>query len=180
MRDFPSDGRCPRRAPCAAERGEVARFDSAVAVQVRYARRQPSGARRPVCRQRRKIRAVHHAVTRDISLPIRWNLQARRQAQALCACTRTALQRPDGARRRAHAASGHVSRIFRLVPRGGQLCGCAQRQRRIHFTFLVTDNFQIDARVGVGLNAEADDVFTGVGFAWRYGPPVRRRHPPSS
>ncbi len=35
-------------------------------------------------------------------------------------------------------------------------------------TFLITDNFQIDVRAGVGLNEEADDFFTGIGFAWRF------------
>ena len=34
-------------------------------------------------------------------------------------------------------------------------------------TFLVHDNLQFDARVGVGLNENADDLFTGVGFALR-------------
>jgi hypothetical protein len=36
------------------------------------------------------------------------------------------------------------------------------------FTFLVNDDFQLDARAGVGLNDHADDFFTGVGFAVRY------------
>lgn len=36
------------------------------------------------------------------------------------------------------------------------------------FTFLLTDNFQIDIRAGVGLNEEADDFFSGIGFAWRF------------
>ncbi len=35
------------------------------------------------------------------------------------------------------------------------------------FTFLINNNFQIDWRIGGGLNEEADDFFTGVGFAWR-------------
>ncbi|HWL93385.1 MAG TPA: transporter [Phycisphaerae bacterium] len=35
-------------------------------------------------------------------------------------------------------------------------------------TFLVTDNFQLDIRAGVGLNDEADDFFTGIGFAYRW------------
>ncbi len=34
-------------------------------------------------------------------------------------------------------------------------------------TFLVTDNFQLDARAGVGLNAAAADMFAGLGFAFR-------------
>lgn len=36
------------------------------------------------------------------------------------------------------------------------------------FTYLLDNNFQIDARIGIGLNEEADDFFTGVGFAWRF------------
>jgi hypothetical protein len=36
------------------------------------------------------------------------------------------------------------------------------------FTFLVSDDFQLDARAGLGLNNHADDFFTGVGFAVRY------------
>ncbi len=34
-------------------------------------------------------------------------------------------------------------------------------------TYLISNDFQIDARLGAGLNEEASDVFTGVGFAWR-------------
>lgn len=34
-------------------------------------------------------------------------------------------------------------------------------------TILMDPNFQIDLRVGAGLNEEADDFFTGVGFSWR-------------
>lgn len=36
------------------------------------------------------------------------------------------------------------------------------------FTYLITENFQVDIRAGMGLNEEADDFFTGAGFAWRY------------
>jgi len=36
------------------------------------------------------------------------------------------------------------------------------------FTYLITDNFQVDIRAGLGLNDEADDFFTGVGFAYRF------------
>ena len=36
------------------------------------------------------------------------------------------------------------------------------------FTYLITDNLQLDVRAGFGLNEEADDFFTGVGFAWRW------------
>lgn len=35
-------------------------------------------------------------------------------------------------------------------------------------TYLVNDNFQFDWRIGAGLNREADDVFTGLGFSWRF------------
>lgn len=35
-------------------------------------------------------------------------------------------------------------------------------------TYLVNDNFQIDVRVGVGLNDEADDFFSGVGLSFRW------------
>lgn len=35
-------------------------------------------------------------------------------------------------------------------------------------TYLVSNNFQIDARVGAGLNEEASDFLAGVGFAWRF------------
>lgn len=34
-------------------------------------------------------------------------------------------------------------------------------------TYLINKDFQIDVRVGAGLNEEADDFFTGIGFAWR-------------
>ncbi len=35
-------------------------------------------------------------------------------------------------------------------------------------TYLINNNFQIDWRIGAGLNEEADDFFTGVGFSWRF------------
>ncbi len=34
-------------------------------------------------------------------------------------------------------------------------------------TYLISNDFQIDVRIGAGLNEEADDFFTGVGFARR-------------
>jgi hypothetical protein len=36
------------------------------------------------------------------------------------------------------------------------------------FTYLVTNNFQLDIRAGFGLNRHAEDFFTGAGFAVRY------------
>jgi hypothetical protein len=36
------------------------------------------------------------------------------------------------------------------------------------FTYLVTNNFQLDIRAGLGLNRAADDFFAGTGFAVRY------------
>lgn len=36
------------------------------------------------------------------------------------------------------------------------------------FTYLINNDFQIDWRIGLGINEEADDFFTGVGFAWRF------------
>ncbi len=35
-------------------------------------------------------------------------------------------------------------------------------------TYLINNNFQLDARVGFGLNDRADDFFTGAGFAVRF------------
>ncbi len=35
-------------------------------------------------------------------------------------------------------------------------------------TYLFNENFQFDARVGAGLNEEADDFFAGVGFSFRW------------
>lgn len=35
------------------------------------------------------------------------------------------------------------------------------------FTFLINKDLQIDALVGMGLNEEADDFFTGIGVSWR-------------
>lgn len=36
------------------------------------------------------------------------------------------------------------------------------------FTYLITNNLQIDIRAGAGLNEEADDFFTGAGLSWRF------------
>jgi len=35
-------------------------------------------------------------------------------------------------------------------------------------TYLLTNNLQLDARVGFGLSEAADDFFTGLGLAWRF------------
>ncbi|MGB6361714.1 MAG: transporter, partial [Thermoanaerobaculia bacterium] len=36
------------------------------------------------------------------------------------------------------------------------------------FTWLLSNNAQLDARAGVGLNSAAADFFVGVGAAWRW------------
>jgi len=36
------------------------------------------------------------------------------------------------------------------------------------FTYLITNNLQIDWRAGFGVNEEAEDFFTGVGLSWRF------------
>jgi hypothetical protein len=37
------------------------------------------------------------------------------------------------------------------------------------FTYLVTNDLQLDARAGVGVfNADSPDYFTGVGVSWRW------------
>ena len=36
------------------------------------------------------------------------------------------------------------------------------------FTYLFTDNLQIDIRAGLGLNEEADDFVSGIGLSWRW------------
>lgn len=35
-------------------------------------------------------------------------------------------------------------------------------------TYLINNDLQLDWRIGVGLNEEADDFFTGVGLSWRF------------
>jgi len=44
----------------------------------------------------------------------------------------------------------------------------AAHSANVGATYLVNDNFQLDIRVGAGLNEEADDFFAGVGFAYRW------------
>ena len=36
------------------------------------------------------------------------------------------------------------------------------------FTYLITDNIQADWRIGMGLNEQAPDFFTGVGLSFRF------------
>ena len=36
------------------------------------------------------------------------------------------------------------------------------------FTYLITNNLQLDWRIGMGLNQEAPDFVTGVGISWRF------------
>jgi len=36
------------------------------------------------------------------------------------------------------------------------------------FTYLVHRDLQLDWRIGAGMNEEADDFFTGIGFSWRF------------
>jgi hypothetical protein len=43
----------------------------------------------------------------------------------------------------------------------------AAHSLNVGLTYLINNNFQIDWRIGGGLNEEADDFFTGVGFSWR-------------
>lgn len=63
---------------------------------------------------------------------------------------------------------GQYTEWFALVP-----CGANTGVRVEHyvdggFTYLITDNFQLDIRIGVGLNRAADDFFAGTGFGIRY------------
>ena len=63
---------------------------------------------------------------------------------------------------------GQYTEWFTLVP-----CGAITEARTEHyldggFTYLITDNFQVDIRAGVGLNRAANDFFAGSGFGIRY------------
>jgi hypothetical protein len=61
---------------------------------------------------------------------------------------------------------GGYFEFFGFNPSGHQL----QNSRFLNggITFLVTDGFQLDIRVGVGLNQLKPDYFTGIGFAKRW------------
>ncbi len=64
---------------------------------------------------------------------------------------------------------GQYTEWFTLVP-----CGATASETRTQhyldggFTYLITDNFQLDIRAGVGLNRAADDFFAGSGFGIRF------------
>ena len=61
---------------------------------------------------------------------------------------------------------GSYAEWFMFAPCGAET---ARNQQYFNagFTYLVTDNLQLDIRAGVGLNEAADDFFTGTGFAVR-------------
>lgn len=61
---------------------------------------------------------------------------------------------------------GSYTEWFVLSPDGAD-SNHAQNYFDGGMTFLVTDNVQLDARAGVGLNEAADDLFTGVGLSVR-------------
>ena len=75
--------------------------------------------------------------------------------------------------------SGSISAAFSISDRAGAYVEYfgfypnTERSDAAHtvnagLTYLINNDFQIDCRIGVGLNEEADDFFTGVGFAWRF------------
>ena len=55
---------------------------------------------------------------------------------------------------------------FALIPAGSAVA-LPQQYFDGGFTYKVHDNLQFDIRAGVGLNAPADDFFTGIGSAIR-------------
>jgi hypothetical protein len=58
---------------------------------------------------------------------------------------------------------------FAFFPAGATAEGVtAQHYLDGGFTYLVTPNFQLDIRAGIGLSRSADDFFAGAGFAVRY------------
>lgn len=58
---------------------------------------------------------------------------------------------------------------FAFFPSGATAEGVtAQHYLDGGFTYLVTPNFQLDIRAGIGLSRSADDFFAGTGFAVRY------------
>lgn len=64
---------------------------------------------------------------------------------------------------------GQYTEWFGLIP-----CGATSADARTQhyldggFTYLITDNFQVDIRAGIGLNRAANDFFAGTGFGIRY------------
>jgi hypothetical protein len=63
---------------------------------------------------------------------------------------------------------GAYTEWFALFPHGATLGGGPEYYFDGGFTYKVTNDFQLDVRAGVGLNRNATDYFTGVGFAYRY------------
>ena len=64
---------------------------------------------------------------------------------------------------------GAYTEWFAFFPTGAVAPGVGpQHYLNGGFTYKVTNNFQLDVRAGVGLNRQADDFFTGAGFAYRY------------
>jgi hypothetical protein len=62
---------------------------------------------------------------------------------------------------------GMYTEWFALIPDGADV-NPTEHYANGGFTFLVTNNVQFDVRAGVGLNEDADDFFTGAGFAIRH------------
>lgn len=63
---------------------------------------------------------------------------------------------------------GQYTEWFSLIPSGANTGVRTQHYLDGGFTYLITDNFQLDIRAGVGLNRAADDFFAGTGFGIRY------------
>jgi len=63
---------------------------------------------------------------------------------------------------------GQYTELFTIVPCGANSGALTQHYLDGGFTYLITDNFQLDIRAGVGLNRAADDFFAGTGFGIRY------------
>ncbi len=61
---------------------------------------------------------------------------------------------------------GAYTEWFALIPSGAETLK-AEHYADGGFSYQFTNNFQVDIRAGVGLNEEAQDVFTGAGFVIR-------------
>jgi hypothetical protein len=62
---------------------------------------------------------------------------------------------------------GSYAEWFALVPDGADTSR-TQQYFNGGFTYLMTDNIQLDVRAGVGLNDAADDFFVGSGLSVRF------------